>query len=194
MQIPFFFCLKHCIIPSILINTTSRYTYYNWYSTNESVALVSAYGTITAVGVGKTTIQCVYKEDPTVIATLEITVISYSNTGTIYLNYGMDVRVGGTISGTEVTSGKGSAIAVSSSPSVSIHKGYTRLICLGDDSPNSSVQAFTWTAYREHNTDTGMVTVSQFGTITGTTSGWVTVKGVYKYNPNYEVYIRIYVE
>lgn len=39
-----------------------------------------------------------------------------------------------------------------------------------------------------------MVTISSFGTIQGIIFGWVTVKGVYQYNSNYEVYIRIYVE
>ena len=39
-----------------------------------------------------------------------------------------------------------------------------------------------------------MVTVSSFDTIQGTVSGWVTVKGVYQYKSNYEVYIKIYVE
>ena len=182
-----------CYLGSNAPDRTSRLN-YEWISSNPSIAMVSEYGTITAISPGYVKIYAVYKLDKTIVGTIAINVVTVPDTGIIRLNYGMDVRVGGTISGTEVTSGKGSAIAVYSSPSVSIHRGYTRLICLGDDSPNSSVQAFTWTAYREYNTDTGMVTVSQFGTITGTTSGWVTVKGVYKYNPNYEVYIRIYVE
>lgn len=112
----------------------------------------------------------------------------------IYLSYGFDVRVGGTTSGTEVTSGIGTPIAVSISPSVCIHMSYSRLICLGSDSPNSSVQAFNWTAYNEFTTDTGMVNVSQFGTIIGTTNGWVTIEGTYKYNSRCKVKIRIYVE
>lgn len=171
---------------------TSRLN-YNWYSTNKNVARVSAYGTITAIGVGTTKIQAVYKNDPSKVAELEITVLPYpTDTTTQYLQYGMDVREGGVISGTEVTSGKGNVIPISENPSVTIHRGYTRLICLGDDSPNSSVQDFTWTTYQEEG-NTGMVTVSSYGTITGTQSGYVTVIGSYKFNPQYRVEILIYV-
>lgn len=187
-----------CYLGADAPNPTSRYTYYNWYSTNESVINVSAYGTVTAVGVGEAKVQCVYKYDTSVVATLDFVVISDpldngDNANDIYLNYGFDVRTGGTISGTEVTSGKGAAISVSYNPYVSIHVTYTRLICLGSDSPNSSIQSFNWRAYREED-DTGMVNVSQFGTITGVTSGWVTVEGTYKYNSRYKIKIRIYVE
>ncbi|MBR2138088.1 MAG: leucine-rich repeat protein, partial [Bacilli bacterium] len=182
-----------CYLSSSAPDTTSRLN-YEWNSSNEDIAIVSSYGTITAIRPGRVTITATFKNDKTIVGCIEIDVVpDYSNT-IKRLKYGFDVREGGTTSGTEVTSGLGEKISITEDPCVSIHKGYTRLICLGEDSPNSSVQAFTWTAYREHNTDTGMVTVSQFGTITGTTSGWVTVKGVYKYNPNYEVYIRIYVE
>ena len=171
---------------------TSRLN-YNWYSMNERIATVSSYGTITAIGVGKVKIQAVYKKDTRRIATIEIEVLPYpEEVEPTYLQYGMDVRIGGTISGTEVTSGKGNAIPVSTNPEVSIHRGYTRLICLGEDSPTTSVQDFNWQVIRETD-DTGMVTVSSFGTITGTQEGYVTIKGTYKYNPNYTIYIRIQV-
>ena len=101
----------------------------------------------------------------------------------------MDVRIDGTLTGSEVTSSKGNPIPVDNHPEVTIH---TRLICLGTDSPNSSIQDFTWTVVQEEG-DTGMVTVSSYGTIKGTQAGTVTVKGTYKYNPNYQVYIRIQV-
>ncbi|MCM1259531.1 MAG: Ig-like domain-containing protein [Prevotella sp.] len=170
---------------------TSRLN-YNWYSMDESIAKVSAYGTITAIGVGKVKIQAVYKKDTRRIATLEIEVLPYpEEVEPIYLQYGMDVRIGGTISGTEVTSGKGQAIPVGINPEVTIHRGYTRLICLGEDSPTTSVQDFEWQVIRQLPNDTGMVTVSSFGTITGTQEGFVTIKGTYKYNPNYTIYIRI---
>lgn len=154
---------------------------------------MSAYGTITTIGVGKVKIQAVYKKDTRRMATIEIEVLSYSqDEEPTYLQYGMDVRIGGTISGTEVKSGKGNAILVATNPEVSIHRGYTRLICLGEDSPTTSVQDFNWQVIRETD-DTGMVTVSSFGTITGTQEGYVTIKGKYKYNPNYIIYIRIQV-
>lgn len=188
-----------CYLGADAPNPASRYEYYNWYSTDDSVIVVSAFGTVTAVGVGEAKVQCVYKADTSIVATLDFEVVNDpldngDEANDIYLTYGFDVRTGGTIAGTEVTSGKGDAISVASNPDVSIHVTYTRLICLGSDSPNSSVQAFNWTAYREYDTDTGMVNVSQYGTITGTTSGWVTIEGTYKYNSRYKVKIRIYVE
>lgn len=179
-------------------NTTSRYTYYNWYSTNNNVIVVSAYGTVTAVGVGEAQVKCVYKIDPSKTATLTFNIIDDPlNNGEeeniVYLSYGFDVRLGEINAGTEVTSGKGSVILVSNNPSVTIHLLNTRYICLGTDSPNSSVQTFNWTVYREEG-NTGMVSVSQYGTITGTNVGWVTVEGTYKYNSRYKVKFRIYVE
>lgn len=194
-----------CYLGSDAPNPTSRYTYYNWYSTDESVAIVSAYGTITAVSPGTTIIQCVYKNNTSVVAYLEIEVIediletnNPNGENDIYITYGMDCRVGGTESGTEVTSGKGEKIQITQASLnenfiVNIHNAYTRLICLGSESPNSSVQAFNWQVLREFPTDTGMVTVSQFGTIKGITNGYVTVIGTYKYNSRFKVKIRIQV-
>ncbi|OLA10820.1 MAG: hypothetical protein BHW12_01055 [Coprobacillus sp. 28_7] len=98
----------------------------------------------------------------------------------------MDVRVDGTISGTEVTSGSGSIIEVSSSTYVTIHLGNTRLICLGSDSPSSSIQDFEWSSG-----DTSIATVSSFGTINALEVGSVVIYGKYKYNQNYRVRIDI---
>lgn len=96
----------------------------------------------------------------------------------------------GTISGSEVTSGNGCVVSISENPTIQIHRGYNRLICLGDDSPNPSIQAFDWRVIREEG-DTGMVNVSSYGTITATTYGRVIVEGTYKYNTRYKVRIVI---
>ena len=175
-----------CYLGSDAPDSRSRYTYYNWYSTNTNVAKISAYGTITAVGVGTTTIQCVYKADSSIKATLEITVYDYFGTDYIYLNYGMDVRVGGTISGTEVTSGSGIVIPVSYNPEVTIHRNKTRLICLGDDSPSTSIQDFAW-----ESSNSSIASVSSFGTITANITGEVIITGTYKYNSYYKVIILV---
>lgn len=102
----------------------------------------------------------------------------------------MDVRVSGTLTGTEVSSGMGSAIDASINPTVTMHRGYTRLICLDDDSPNSSVQAFNWSVVNVAE-NTGMVSVSEFGTITAERSGTVVIEGTYKYNSRFKVRIVI---
>lgn len=190
-----------CYLGSDAPYQQSRTQYY-WYSSDENVAIVSAYGTVTGTATWEddedykeVTIIAVYKENSQIIGKINLIVYKDNGSSEIeYLDYGFDVREGGTIAGTEVTNGKGDAISVASNPYVSIHVTYTRLICLGSDSPNSSVQAFNWRAYREYDTDTGMVNVSQFGTITGITTGWVTIEGTYKYNSRYKVKIRIYVE
>lgn len=176
---------RHLYLGEDAPDRTSRLN-YSWYSLDESVAKVSAYGTITGVGVGTTTIQCVYKADSSIKATLVITVSDYIGTDYVYLDYGMDVRVGGTTSGTEVSSGKGNAIVVSENPQVTIHSGYTRLICLGDDSPTTSIQDFIWTSI-----DPNIASVSSFGTITANKTGTVTITGTYKYNPYYKVVISV---
>lgn len=167
----------------------SRLRYY-WYSLDESVAKVSPYGTITAVGVGKTTIQAISKYDLTRLGSIEINVVEDPNQKIVYLKYGMDVREGGTISGTEVTDMGATTIPVSLNPKVTIHTGYTRLICLGSDSPSPSIQDFEWEVIQETG-QTGMVSVSSFGTITGVKSGKVTIVGTYKYNQRYKVKIEI---
>lgn len=159
---------------------------YEWISADEGIAKVSAYGTITAISPGRTKIMAIYKLDKTIVGTIYIDVIGYPGEGIIYLNYGMDVRVDGTISGTEVTSGSGSIIEVSSSPYVTIHLGNTRLICLGSDSPSSSIQDFEWSSG-----DTSIATVSSFGTINALEVGSVVIYGKYKYNQNYRVRIDI---
>ena len=164
---------------------TSRLN-YDWNSSNEEIAKVSSYGTITAIRPGRATIIATYKHDKTKVGIIEIDVVPYTGKRDIYLNYGMDVRVGGTISGTEVTSGSGVAIDVSESPYVTMHVDNTRLICLGDDSPSTSIQDFTWIS-----SDTNKATVSAFGTITAKGVGIVVITGEYKYNSYYKVFIEV---
>ena len=72
---------------------------------------------------------------------------------------------------------------------INLEEGNPELV--RNDSPTSSIQDFSWTSYQEFDTDEGIATVSKYGTITGRYVGSLTVKGVYKYNPNYVVYIRI---
>lgn len=168
-------------------------TQYYWYSSDETIAKVSAYGTVTATALWadsdtyKTvTISAVYKDDTSIVGTIDFTIYKSNDTTTKYLEYGMDVRTGGTISGTEVTSNLGEPISVSNSPEVTMHTQKTRLICLGEDSPTTSIQDFIWTT-----SDSSIATVSTFGTITAHKVGVVTITGVYKYNSNYKVVIEI---
>lgn len=175
-------------------------TQYNWYTTDSSVAIVSAFGTVTATATwtgsqtSKTVvIRAVYKSNPTIVG--EITLTVYKDTSTtieVLTQYGMDVRGDGS-QGTEVTELQESSINVGVMPSVEIHKGYTRYICLGSDSPSNIIQHFTWSIDRQDG-ETGNATVSQYGVIKGTTEGYITIKGVYKYNPRYVIYITVKVK
>lgn len=178
-------------------------TQYNWYTTDSSVAIVSAYGTVTATAswtddaTYKTVkIRAVYKNDVTIVGEIELTIHkdpnANSTTKKILHYYGMDVRGDGT-TGTEVRLNEGSAIEISYMPEVTIGKGYTRYICLGSDSPSNIIQHFNWSIARQPD-ETGNASVSQYGTITATSEGYITIKGVYKYNTQYEIYIRIKVE
>ena len=168
---------------------------YNWYSSDETIAKVSSFGTVTAtclwqenVNSKQVTISAVYKYDYSVIGTIVLTVYKDDSSinGITYLQYGMDVRESGTISGTEVTSGLGSTISVTYNPTVTIHTNKTRLICLGLDSPTSSIQDYTWTSENDYYAQ-----VSSFGTIFANHSGTVTISGINKYNSRYRVSIII---
>ncbi|MFA6662116.1 MAG: hypothetical protein WCS56_03670, partial [Bacilli bacterium] len=138
-------------------------------------------------------ISATYKNDSTIIGEKTFTVYKDNDTTPINLQYGMDVREGGVTTGTEVSTGKGTVIPVSFNPNVLMHKNYTRLICLGSDSPSSSIQNFIWSKDRQTG-ETGNITVSQYGTITAKTEGTITIKGIYKYNSKYVVTIVIDVE
>lgn len=178
-------------------------TQYNWYTTDSNVAIVSSYGTVTATAIwtGNETfktvkIRAVYKKDITIVGEIELTVYKDPSVNSIAKKilyyYGMDVRGDGS-TGTEVSLNNGSEIEIAYMPEVIIGKGYTRYICLGSDSPSNIIQHFNWTIARQTN-EIGNASVSQYGTITAISEGYITVKGVYKYNAQYEIYIRIKVE
>jgi hypothetical protein len=190
-----------CYLGTDAPNMQSRTQYY-WYSTDSSIALVSAYGTVTATATWQDSIQlktvvirAVYKTDPKIIGEITLTIYKDSlenqNNIIILSNYGMDVRDGG-VTGTEVSSGKGSAISISPFPTVTVHQGYTRLVCIGTGTPSNIIQHFNWSIDRQTG-ETGDATVSQFGTIQGISIGEITIKGVYKFNPRYIIYITVQV-
>ena len=65
---------RPCYLGNDAPDTSSRLNYY-WYSSNNNVATISSYGTITAVGVGTTIIQSVYKSDSTKKGTYKLSLI-----------------------------------------------------------------------------------------------------------------------
>ena len=187
-----------CYLGENAPNLESRLN-YEWSSSDANIAIVSPYGTVTAIASWnedvikkEVIITATYKNDTTYVGTITLTI--YKDTtdfeNKVYLNkYGMDVRDGGIV-GTEITSGKGMMIPVSVNPVVTIHVGYNRLICLGDDSPNSSLQSFSWSVINSDGT-LPPVRVSQYGTITGLSTGTAVIRGIYRYNQRFIIEINI---
>lgn len=182
-----------CLFPGINAPSLQRGDYY-WFSDNDNIASVSAYGTVQTKRSGTVGIYCVYKYDYKYYGEINITVNSDLNTSVVNLSYGLDCRMNGITSGTEVTSGKGNIIPISQYNAdviLSVHQNCTRLICIGSDSPNSYLQDFLW-----QSSDESKIYVSLYGTITGISptdeDNYVTITGVYKYNPRYKIQLKMY--
>lgn len=164
---------------------------YFWFSTNDEVAEVSNFGTVLAKKAGVTIIYCIYKYDFTVIGMYRILVVEDNDSNSVYLNYGLDVRNNGDSSGTEVDLNGGIKYSIGNHTEIiTIGEGYTRYICLGNDSPSQILQHFVW----ESNSE--CVYVSQFGTILGMKKSdeYCTITGTYKFNSKFKVIINISVE
>ena len=188
-----------CYLGNNAPSQNTRLDYY-WYSVFEDGAIVSDMGTVIATCLWEgsptyktVTIRAVYKYDKTKIANITFTVYKDTdanlNNPVILHKYGMDVRDNNLV-GTEVSSGLGNIINVSYMPAVSIHTGYTRLITLGDDGLSQVIRHYDWSIDRKTG-ETGQGEVSSYGTIYAIVGGTLTIKGVYKYNPRYVIYITV---
>lgn len=172
---------------------------YDWYSMDESKAIVSKYGTVTAMPIEEeealVKILLVNKKDPGYAKFIEFKIKKDHSSIIKQVKLTTDVRQGGTASGTEVTE-NGGAVGDNT-----IHVGYTRLICFdGKTSPSDNIQDFVWTSSNEK-----VVTVSQYGTVKVISNPFspiagdniwmnVTITGVYKYNSNFVATIVIRVK
>lgn len=152
--------------------TTSRVD-YDWYSSDESIVKVSAYGTITAVGVGTAYIQSRCKSNYK-YSTICINVYPDNSTNVKYITITTDMRSDPVLVGTEVSSGRGEINGTT------IHLGYTRYASLTTDAPSSFIQDYIW-----ESSNTNIAKVSTYGTITAVGVGNVTITCTYKYNSNY---------
>ena len=154
---------------------------YNWYSTNESVALISDYGTIIAISPGVTIITSICKNSFKKSYIIIIVEDDDENCVTEF-NITLDLRSDGSI-GTEVSSGNGKV------NENTIRVGYTRLISLTEHAPYNKIQSYIWTSE-----DPTIASVSEFGTIKGLKPGKTIIHGQYKYNSNYigSIIVQIY--
>lgn len=163
-----------------------RQSYY-WYSSNESIAEVSIYGTVFAKASGYCNIYCVYKNDMSIIGIIQIRAVNDLQTDQVDLCFGFDVRNNGPRSGTQVTILQSPQLIVAHyNENIEINVGYTRLICLGNDSPSNIIQNFDWTS-----SDSNVASVSIYGTVMGLSPGYTTIQGVYKYDNRFKVTISI---
>lgn len=145
---------------------------YRWYSSNESIASISQYGTITAYKTGKVLIQ-VYSTSLNKYAAFYVIVYANTSTEKVQITLTTDSRPSGAV-GTEVSSQAGEI------GGTTIHMGYTRLISLTSDAPSSIIQDYYWTT-----SDGNIARVSEFGTVTGLSKGTVVISCVYKYNSRF---------
>ena len=162
---------------------------YYWFSTNEEVITISEFGTALGKKAGYARVYAVYKYDFSIVGCILMQVVNETNSNEVRVKYGLDVRTNGDVSGTDVDVNNVETLNVDdySNIVVEINEGFTRYICLGDDSPSQQLQHFIW------ETNSSNVYVSEFGTIFGITSSSeeLLITGIYRYNERFKVYIRI---
>lgn len=149
--------LNSSVVPSI-----SRLDYY-WYSSDETIASVSNYGTVLAKnGTGNPTIKiiAVYKENKSIILIKELIIkdeeLSYDESPLDY-NDNLNISV-----------------------------GESKVISLPSNVPYNYNQYYQWSS-----SDTTIATVSSFGTVKGIKSGTVIITGVYRLNPRVKITIVV---
>lgn len=153
---------------------------YIWTSSNENVATISAYGTILAIGYGKTIIQANY--NGILKSVIMINVLPDLKTEVQNITITTDMRQDNSV-GTYVSNNIGNA------GENDIMVGYTRLMSLTLDAPSTIIQNYYWTS-----SDTNIATVSNYGTVKAISTGVVIITAHYKYNSRYSGSIILYIQ
>lgn len=151
------------------VPSVSRYD-YSFYSSNKNYATVSEFGTVFAKSVtgNKTvTITAVYKYDPAIIFTIELTILDdTSNTEKI----------------------------IETTQEISLSKfvnGKYKLVLDENNSPYPWIQYYNWSVFVPCQADDIAVTIDNYGFLTTTGAGSATLTGTYSINPNVTVIIHI---
>lgn len=76
----------------------SRLNYY-WYSSDESIAIVTQYGTVFGIDEGNVLILAILKSDPSIIFVKEFEILEDQNSGNIVVNNTLNIRYSDTING-----------------------------------------------------------------------------------------------
>lgn len=143
---------------------------YNWYSSNENVATVSAYGTVLGKKAGTVKIMAVLKTDPSKTFVKEFTIIEDSGTEEVLIENLYKVTY------SELENGK-------------FHLDMEKLNC-----PYPWIQDYTWDIVIPTSETNLTAQMDAFGYITVNQTGTFTIIGEYKTNSRFKVLITVVVE
>jgi len=142
---------------------------YDWYSSDENIAKVTAYGTVLALNVteNKTvTIYAVLKTDPSIV---------YAKTFTIL----------------KETSSEEIEISCNMSYSYSRENGQYQLALNSSNSPFPMIQYYDWSIYVPSQVNDITVSMSYWGIVTASGSGHAIITGIYTINPRVTIIINL---
>lgn len=140
---------------------------YDWYSSCESVAVVTNYGTVLAKNVEtdtQVTIYAILKEDPSIIYRKTFTILNDLSTEEIEITCEM-------------------------SYSYSILNGIYKLELNSSNSPFPMIQYYDWSV--ENQDEDLMVEINNWGYVSSNGVGNVVVIGTYTLNPRVIIYINL---
>ena len=139
---------------------------YEWYSSNESVATVSSYGTVLARKVEiDTTVKifAVLKEDPSIVYFKEFTILNDEEEELIEIELDM-------------------------SYSYSAENGTYQLELTNTNCPYPMIQYYYWNIVNENE---GTVSINSWGQVTATSPCSCVIIGTYKLNPRVKIIINL---
>ena len=139
---------------------------YEWYSSNESVATVSSYGTVLARQVEiDTTVKifAVLKEDPSIVYFKEFTILNDEEEELIEIELDM-------------------------SYSYSAENGTYQLELTNTNCPYPMIQYYDWNIVNENE---GTVSINYWGQVTATSPCSCVIIGTYKLNPRVKIIINL---
>ena len=126
---------------------------YNWYSSDEDVAIVTKYGTLVGVSPGTCKIYAYLKTDPTRLGVITITTLRETLDKNYKIEVTTDIKEISYENGTEVTELK-------QSPNLfTIHSGYSRVLCFCSQNMYPSINDFVL------NVSNDSVYITNYGTI-----------------------------
>ncbi len=150
---------------------------YDWYSSDESKATVTKYGTVMGVSRGEVLIYAFLKDDPRKVGVFTMNVNPDYSGERYYLEMTTDTRPDASQNGTEVT------VLNQQSGLFTIHSGYSRALCFASDNVYPSMKDFIWVASSGVTiNENGMVTAEEVQTETN-----AVVEGWHKNNNNVRI-------